>query len=242
VLAHAAVTQRGRCGGNAGGAARIGRRGVERPDRAFERGQDAGGAGTAATAARIEQVVVVGPIPVDARIGVGLTAEVLVALDLDAVGQHVDAAAGRALVGRRAGDRAVAGAEVPHQRRRGVVHRRGVPRTVVDIALVFDAERVGVVVAYVPAGVGVAHHLRDLAIGTADHVVRTDVGCGVLEPRNRAGIAALRGVKGHGADRGAARGGVVAGMGHVPDCRAVVGALALGLVFFGGVEADQRFS
>src|SRR5690606_16924799 len=117
--------------------------GVEVPDAALEAVQ-VGGA--AATAARVEQVVVAGPVPVDARIGMGLAAEVLVALDLDRGRQDVDAARRRATVGAGAGDGAVLRAEVAHQRRRGVVHRAGVPAAVVDVALVLDAQRVAVLV------------------------------------------------------------------------------------------------
>src|SRR5690606_22066322 len=221
VPARGAGTGGGGCRRDTGRAARIRRTGVEMPDAALERVEDAG----AATGRRVQAGVIAGPVPVDAGIGVRLPAEVLVALDLDVGGQHVDAAAGRALVGAGAADGAVLRAEAAHQRRRGVVHGGGVPGAVVDVALVLDAQGVAVLVAHVPGGVGVAHHLRDLAVGAADHVVGADVGRRVLEPADGARIAALRGVDGHGADGRAARGGVVGGVGGVPDRRTVVGAL-----------------
>src|SRR5690606_38531214 len=98
VAPRAAVARGGGRGRDARGAAGVRRAGVEVPDAALEAVQ----VGGAAAAARIEQGVVVGPVPVDAGVGVRLAAEMLVALDLDRRRQDVDAARRRALVGARA--------------------------------------------------------------------------------------------------------------------------------------------
>src|SRR5690606_10440445 len=112
-----------------------------------------------------------------------------------------DVVAGVAQVGRgvrlhgpRADDSRVAGTRLPGDRRRRVVHRVGVPVRVADVALVLDADRMRVVRAHVPGLLALAHHLRDLSVGTADQVVRADLRTGVLEPGDRAGVAALHGV------------------------------------------------
>src|SRR5690606_37503716 len=91
----------------------------------------------------------------------------------------------------------------------GVVHRVGVPVRIADVALVLDADRVRVVRAHVPGLLAFADHLGDLAVGAADQVVGADLGARVLEPGDRAGIAALHRVDGHFAHGGAAARGVV---------------------------------
>src|SRR3546814_5095460 len=66
-----------------------------------------------------------------------------------------------------------------------------------------------VVRTHVPGLVVLAHHLRHLSVRTADQVMRADLGARVLEPRDRAGVAALHGVDGDFAHRRAAARGVV---------------------------------
>ena len=92
-----------------------------------------------------------------------------------------------------------------------------------------DADRLGVVgpVAGVPGDVLVPHHLRHRAVGGAEQVVRAGAGGGVLEPADRAGVAALHGVDDDVVDRVrrlAAGDRVVGRVGRHPGRRAVVGA------------------
>ena len=66
----------------------------------------------------------------------------------------------------------------------------------VAVGLMFDADRIGVAVADVPGFVGFAHHLCDLSIDGAQHVVGRGacpypvVGA-VLEPCDRSGVGTL---------------------------------------------------
>src|SRR5690606_14643024 len=85
VLAGGALAGGGGRRGDPGGAAGVRGTGVEVPDAALEAVEDPRGA----AGGRVQARVVARPVPVDARVGVGLAAEVLVALDLDAGGQDV---------------------------------------------------------------------------------------------------------------------------------------------------------
>ncbi len=64
-------------------------------------------------------------------------------------------------------------------------------------------QRGAVVHADMVGGVVIAHHLGDLAVGAADHVMRADLVGIALEPVDGAGVAALRGVNGGRAIRAA---------------------------------------
>ncbi len=120
---------------------------------------------------------------------------------------------------------AVPVAEVGGQGGRRAVHRVGEPRRVVDVALVLDAQRRGVGALGVVRGVLVAHHLGDLAVRRAHHVVGADLRRRVLEPADGAGVRALGDVDDDLVDRGRpARRVVAGGCGH-PQGRRVVGAL-----------------
>ena len=109
-------------------------------------------------------------------------------------------------------------AEPAGQRRRRAVHRLGVPGAAgVRVALVLDADRVLVdgPVAGVPGGVAIDHLLRDLPVAGADVVMGAGLRGRVLEPGDRARVAALHvvdddggdGVAGTAAGRVAGRGG-----------------------------------
>src|SRR5690606_29944716 len=110
---------------------------------------------------------------------------------------------------------------------RAHVHGLGVPAArILDVALVLDADGLVVEAAVVPGDVGVVDHLRDLAVGRAHHVVGRDVGVGVLEPRDAAGVGALHRVDDDVVDLpGAAAGvAVVAAVGRVPQRAGVADA------------------
>src|SRR3546814_11478966 len=101
------------------------------------------------------------------------------------------------------------------------------PVGVADVALVFDADRMRVVRTHVPGLVVLAHHLRHLSVRTEDQVMRADLGARVLEPRDRAGVAALPGGDGDRAHlRAAAR--EVSGGRHPARAGVITGSQALG--------------
>ena len=168
-----------------------------------------GGRGGRRRSAVVDHVVERGPREVAPRvIAVLIAGEHAVRLDAHAVGHHVPVLVARPLPGRGAVHRPPR-ADAAHQPRRGVEHRR---RPVVGVGrapVMLDADRVVVVGIGMPRHVRLAHHLGDLAVGFADHVVRRHVRGRVLEPRDRARVVALHRMHDHRRHR-VAGGAVVA--------------------------------
>src|SRR5690606_16776562 len=122
--------------------------------------------------ATVDQAVETGPGEILAGVVAVLVAgEHAVALDPHAVGDHVPGVVARPLP-RRGAVHAAARADALGQARRGVDHGRRPVARVAGVAVVLDADGVVVVVRRMPGLVLLAHHLRDLAVGLADQVVR----------------------------------------------------------------------
>lgn len=150
-----------------------------------------------------------------------------VALDAHAVGHDVPVVVARPAPGRRAVDR-LACADAAHQARGCVDHRCRPVAGITGAAIVFDADGVVVVVRGVPGLVVLAHHLGDLAIGAADHVVRRYVRRRVAEPRDAAGVAAFDGVHDH-RRAGVVGGAVIAAVRGIPQRLAEIECLDRGI-------------
>ena len=115
-----------------------------------------------------------------------LAAEVVKAfIETDATIQGV------AVEGAVAIDALVARADVTHQVGRRLVHCIGEEAPNIAIGLMLDANGIAVGRARMPCLVGLAHHLRHLAVGGTDDIVRRHLGITVLEPADAACIRAL---------------------------------------------------